>query len=651
MRLSGARVVHAHNLNPTLGWRALAAAREAGARVVLHLHQYRLVCAIGVCFTRGAECTRCHGRDTLPGVRLNCRGSLPEAVAYGASLALWQRRLAEQADAVIVPSAFARERLRELGAPLDWERVHVLAPPVREPSRPSRRRGRGRLRARGLAAGAGEGRRCRDRRLPGGGHAAGDRRRRPRARRSAKHEPAAQRCASSATWTTLSWRRCAPARRSRWCPRARPRPSAWRRPRRWRRACRWPPAGSARCRSWSTSRVWSPPGDAGALAQAIGRLAGDRAAGARGLRARPRPVRAGAGGGVAGVRSTTRRRQLGDGRKLRRAQPRPAKRPDHRHHRPGRLVPGGAAAGAGLPRHRPGARRAEPLARLHRAPARAASSWCAATCSIRARCARRSSRAGPREIYHLGGPSFVPASWEHPARGVERDRRLDGAACSRLVRELEPRHAGVRGGLRRDLRRGAGEPAARGHAVPSDDALRDREARRPPAGGSDARARRAVRVLGDRLQPRVRAPARAVRDAPDHARGGRDRARAARGADAGLARGGARLVVRRRHRARRLADAPAGAPRRLRPRQRRAAHGRGVRRRRRSRAWTSTPSATCASTPRSCAPRRARRASAIRRKARERLGWEPRGLLRGAGRAHGAGRPALAAGASAERVP
>ncbi len=133
VRLSGARVVHAHNLLPALGWRALAAARGAGARIVLHLHQYRLVCAIGVCFTRGAECTRCHGRDTLPGVRLNCRGSLPEALAYGASLALWQRRLVEQADAVIVPSRFARERLRELGAPLPWERVHVLAPPLRAP--------------------------------------------------------------------------------------------------------------------------------------------------------------------------------------------------------------------------------------------------------------------------------------------------------------------------------------------------------------------------------------------------------------------------------------------------------------------------------------------------------------------------------------
>jgi glycosyltransferase involved in cell wall biosynthesis len=133
VRSTGARVVHAHNLNPTLGWRALHAARSAGARVVLHLHQYRLVCAIGVCFTRGEECTRCHGRDTLPGVRLKCRGSLPEALTYGAALALWQRRLVDQADAVLVPSRFAGTRLRELGAPLRWERVRVLAPPVRLP--------------------------------------------------------------------------------------------------------------------------------------------------------------------------------------------------------------------------------------------------------------------------------------------------------------------------------------------------------------------------------------------------------------------------------------------------------------------------------------------------------------------------------------
>jgi len=114
VRRTGARVVHAHNVNPTLGWRALAAAREAGARVVLHLHNYRLVCAVGTCFTRAEDCTRCHARNTLPGVALNCRGgSLAESAAYAASLSLWQGRIAAQVDRFLVPSAFALRRLRQ----------------------------------------------------------------------------------------------------------------------------------------------------------------------------------------------------------------------------------------------------------------------------------------------------------------------------------------------------------------------------------------------------------------------------------------------------------------------------------------------------------------------------------------------------------
>jgi glycosyltransferase involved in cell wall biosynthesis len=139
VRRTRARLVHAHNLLPSFGWRGPAAAREAGARVVLHLHNYRLVCAVGTCFnSRGQDCTRCQGANTLPGVRLNCRGTGAEAAVYAAALALWQRRLAAAADAVVVPSRFALARLQALRAPLDPARVHVVGHVVRTAAERSR---------------------------------------------------------------------------------------------------------------------------------------------------------------------------------------------------------------------------------------------------------------------------------------------------------------------------------------------------------------------------------------------------------------------------------------------------------------------------------------------------------------------------------
>ena len=254
-RTGGARAQHPPHVRLA---GAGGGARSAGASVVLHLHQYRLVCAVGVCFTRGEECVRCHGRNTLPGVLRNCRGSRGEALAYGAGLALWQRRVVEQADAVIVPSEFARERLRALGAPLPWERVHVLAPPVRalaeQEERPDEgrrrvgvdgagrvgcrrpthrclpgvrppprayrcrpradvRRPRGRTRhlrvcAAGSAPVPGEGDRRGDRGVPQGRHPAGGRGRGPGAagRWWAGARCTEERSASSAASTTRAWR-------------------------------------------------------------------------------------------------------------------------------------------------------------------------------------------------------------------------------------------------------------------------------------------------------------------------------------------------------------------------------------------------------------------------------------------------------------
>lgn len=121
----GATHVHMHNLHPLFGVRSLRAARAAGARVVMHLHNFRLFCAIAVCFRDGESCFRCRGRFTLPGLALNCRGSLPESAVYTAALALHQPAVLDAVDRFVTPSGFAAAQLGRLG--LGGDRLDVVA--------------------------------------------------------------------------------------------------------------------------------------------------------------------------------------------------------------------------------------------------------------------------------------------------------------------------------------------------------------------------------------------------------------------------------------------------------------------------------------------------------------------------------------------
>jgi len=119
-----AGVVHVHNMLPAFGPRSLAAARATGAAVVLHLHNLRLFCAIGVAARDGGPCFRCHHRNTLPGLVLNCRGSVPEAAVYAAALARHQPAVFEHVDRFVVPSEYALGQSALLGVPGD--RIEVL---------------------------------------------------------------------------------------------------------------------------------------------------------------------------------------------------------------------------------------------------------------------------------------------------------------------------------------------------------------------------------------------------------------------------------------------------------------------------------------------------------------------------------------------
>jgi glycosyltransferase involved in cell wall biosynthesis len=114
-----ADVVHAHNVHPLFGWRALAAARDAGATTLLQLHNFRLFCAIGIAYRDSRPCHECRGLNTLGGLIHRCRGSTPEAAVYAAGLAAQQRRLLGGADRLIALSQGHLALLRGHGLAAD----------------------------------------------------------------------------------------------------------------------------------------------------------------------------------------------------------------------------------------------------------------------------------------------------------------------------------------------------------------------------------------------------------------------------------------------------------------------------------------------------------------------------------------------------
>src|SRR5205807_1582861 len=76
-------------------------------------------CAIAVAYRDGAPCFRCRGSNTLPGLRLRCRGSLTEAAVYAAGLHRQQPRLYEHTDRFVTVAEAHAARLHELGLPAD----------------------------------------------------------------------------------------------------------------------------------------------------------------------------------------------------------------------------------------------------------------------------------------------------------------------------------------------------------------------------------------------------------------------------------------------------------------------------------------------------------------------------------------------------
>jgi glycosyltransferase involved in cell wall biosynthesis len=85
----GIDVVHAHNLFPSLSPAVLRAARDAGAAVVVTLHNYRYLCLPGSLIRDGRACDVCVGRVPWRGVVHRCyRGSAAGSATIATSLTL-----------------------------------------------------------------------------------------------------------------------------------------------------------------------------------------------------------------------------------------------------------------------------------------------------------------------------------------------------------------------------------------------------------------------------------------------------------------------------------------------------------------------------------------------------------------------------------
>lgn len=125
---NSADVLHAHNIHPAFGWRALAAGRRAGAATVLHLHNYRLFCAIGIAFRDGHDCFACARRRTWNGMTRNCRENAAEAIAYAVGIGAWQRRLIAAVDVFVSPTRQLADDLAGIGFDLPVEVVTTWLP-------------------------------------------------------------------------------------------------------------------------------------------------------------------------------------------------------------------------------------------------------------------------------------------------------------------------------------------------------------------------------------------------------------------------------------------------------------------------------------------------------------------------------------------
>jgi glycosyltransferase involved in cell wall biosynthesis len=130
-------VVHVHELYPLISPWILPQCASEAIPVVMSSYDYRLSCPIATHYVRGEECHRCVGGREHWCVVRNCRGSLPESLAYALRNASARRfGLFEGHVARFLPVSRHLGDFLERHSGIEPSRIAVVPPPVRVPSTP-----------------------------------------------------------------------------------------------------------------------------------------------------------------------------------------------------------------------------------------------------------------------------------------------------------------------------------------------------------------------------------------------------------------------------------------------------------------------------------------------------------------------------------
>jgi glycosyltransferase involved in cell wall biosynthesis len=115
-------ITHVHNTWFALSPSILRELRRNGGRVLMTLHNYRLICSNALLFRNGRPCEDCVGSHPWHGVRHRCyRGSSLASAAAAANIALHRIRgtWLTDVDALAAPDEFSKARFVAAGIPAE----------------------------------------------------------------------------------------------------------------------------------------------------------------------------------------------------------------------------------------------------------------------------------------------------------------------------------------------------------------------------------------------------------------------------------------------------------------------------------------------------------------------------------------------------